>query len=637
MHSHRSPRFENLLWALRDVLSEDPDGQLTAKFIDQDLGTTLADTSWSAGSTAFVNEPTSDPVEVPRRLSSSSYSSSPSPSPSVTSYSNTTSDTNELLNDHQSCLDNSQVHDIIDPDTTCPLLQQPDTHLQNGISTISHTRPLISSSLAIEGENEVQPLESACLLPRDDLPSPVEASYLQLANFAPEYIDDGMDIRHPSTPLALSPPRNPLTSTFAIKASTFGTPNVHAHSPSLTASIRQYPTLPGGESDIKSTYDSNLDSPQIHSIPTMGQDAPAIARTLFSIFPDRSDGQGFFKSDQIGHRTEERAKRVSVEEDIEEKKSEESAEEKGGKDDVSFGSEIAHLYHEGVDMVNYHENSSQLEVDASIKYSSRFSSRDLCSSRIESIRQTDSKPSVVSDIQVSRSSRNDAKHVELASRQSSTTFEALPDSFALTSRMLFHDQTVSLSTAQEISTVPHANSAPAPDEQKEAVVIGDESNTNKDIQSAHPGPPREDKQPWEGGLSTSLYEADSEFFSSSLRESTSSIELQDYRSDNVTPEELSSISTPLSSTREKILTPSSPEGPNRMICDGSSLFKSPLHSQHPFSNSSHIKGTEHLDDESESQDNSRSHLVSSLGDNESRKVPFGWRNSLASVSKSLFS
>ena len=634
MCSPRSPRFENLLWALRDILSEHPDGQPTAKSIDQDVKMTLADTSRSAGSTAFVNEPSSDPVEVPRKLSSSSSSSSPSSSTSVTSYLNTTSDTNELLDDQQSCIDNSQVHDIIDPDTTCPLLQQ---HLQNGISTICTSSHTLTSS-SIEDGNEAQPLESACLLTRDDLPSPVEIPYLHLAKSNPEYIDDDMDIRHPSTPLALSPPLNPLTSTFAIQASTSSAPNVHAHSPLLTASFGQYPTIPGGESDIKSTHDSDLDSPQTHSIPTMGQDADATAKTLFSIFPDRSDGQGFFKNGQFGHGAES-VKGVFVEEDIivQEKKSEESAEEKGGEDDVSFGSEIEHLYHEGVDMVNYHgdENSSRPEADASIRYSSCSSSRDLCSSRIESVRKTDSKPSVISDIQVSRSSRNE--HVEPASRRSSTTFGALPDSFALTSRMLFHDQTVSLSTAQESSTVPHANSASVPSEQNEAVVIGDESNTNQDIQLAHPGPPREDRQPWEGGPLTSLYEADSEFSSSSLRESASSIEAQDYRSDNVTPEESSSISTPLSSTREKILTPSSPEGPNYMMCDGSSLLKSPLHSQHPFSNSSYIKGIEHLNDESQSQNNSQNHLVSSLGDSESSKVPFGWRDSLASVSKSLFS
>ena len=634
MCSPRSPRFENLLWALRDILSEHPDGQPTAKSIDQDVKMTLADTSRSAGSTAFVNEPSSDPVEVPRKLSSSSSSSSPSSSTSVTSYLNTTSDTNELLDDQQSCIDNSQVHDIIDPDTTCPLLQQ---HLQNGISTICTSSHTLTSS-SIEDGNEAQPLESACLLTRDDLPSPVEIPYLHLAKSNPEYIDDDMDIRHPSTPLALSPPLNPLTSTFAIQASTSSAPNVHAHSPLLTASFGQYPTIPGGESDIKSTHDSDLDSPQTHSIPTMGQDADATAKTLFSIFPDRSDGQGFFKNGQFGHGAES-VKGVFVEEDIivQEKKSEESAEEKGGGDDVSFGSEIEHLYHEGVDMVNYHgdENSSRPEADASIRYSSCSSSRDLCSSRIESVRKTDSKPSVISDIQVSRSSRNE--HVEPASRRSSTTFGALPDSFALTSRMLFHDQTVPLSTAQESSTVPHANSASVPSEQNEAVVIGDESNTNQDIQLAHPGPPREDRQPWEGGPLTSLYEVDSEFSSSSLRESASSIEAQDYRSDNVTPEESSSISTPLSSTREKILTPSSPEGPNYMMCDGSSLLKSPLHSQHPFSNSSYIKGIEHLNDESQSQNNSQNHLVSSLGDSESSKVPFGWRDSLASVSKSLFS
>jgi len=496
-------------------------------------------------------------------------------------------------------------------------------------------RPLTSSF--IEDENEAQSLKSACLLTRDDLPSPVQIPYLHLAKFAPEYIDDDMDIRHPSTPLALSPPRNPLTSPFAIQASTSSTPNVYAHSP-LTASFGQYPTLPGGGSDIKSAHDSDLDSPQTHSIPTMGQDTHATAKTLFSIFSDRSDGQGFLKNDQFGLRAEERAKGVSVEEDIivQERKSEESAEEKGGED-VSF--EIEHLYHEGVDMVNYHggENSCRPEADASIRYSSRSSSRDLCSSRIESVRQTDPKPSVISDIQVSRSSQNDAEYVKPASRRSSTTFQALPDSFALTSRMLFHDQTVKLSTVQEISAVPHAISASASGKQKEALVIGDESHNNKDIQSAHPGPPREDGQPWEGGPLTLLYEADSELSSSSLRESASSIEVQDYRSDNVTPEESSSISTPLSSTREKILTPSSPEGPNHMMCDGSSLLKSPLHSQHPFSNSSYIKGIEHLNEESESQDDSRSHLVSSLGDNESRKVPFGWRNSLASVSKLLFS
>jgi len=544
---------------------------------------------------------------------------------------NTSSDSNEL-DDQQSCVNNSQIHDIIDPDIKCFVLQQPDTHLQNGISairTISCTRPLISNSLATEDENEAQPLGSTCLLTRDDLPSPVDISHSQLAYFAPEYIGDGMDMWHQSTPLALSPPQNPLISTFAVQASTFGNPNVHAYFPRLTAFIGRYPTPPGGESDIKSTQDSNLDSPEFHPIPTMGQDAPADAKTLFSIFSDRSDGQGF-KNDQTGHRTEERAKGVSVEEDIiaQEKKSEESAEEKGGEE-TFFGSEIEHLYHEGVGMVNYHsaENLSRMEVNASIKYSSHSSSRDLCSSRIESVRQTDSRPSVISDIQISRS---DAEHVEPASRRSSPTFEVLPDSFVLTSRMLFHNQPVSLSTAQEHLTAPQANFASAPDEQKEVVVIGDESDTNKDIQPAHPGPPREDGQPWEGGLLTSLYETDSEF-SSSLRESASSIEVQEYRydngSDNVTPEEVSSISTSLSSTQEKVLTPCSPEGP---MCNSS--LKSPLHPQHSFLDSSHIKGIEHIND-SESQDNSRSHFVSSLGDNESRKVPFGWRNS---VSKSLF-
>ena len=178
-----------------------------------------------------------------------------------------------------------------------------------------------------------------------------------------------------------------------------------------------------------------------------------------------------------------------------------------------------------------------------------------------------------------------------------------------------------------------------PVEQKEPVLIGNKFNVSEGIRLAYPGFPK-DTQPGEGGPLTSLYEAYSDFSSSPRPESASSVEVRDYRSIDVTPEESSSISTPLSFTRERVFTPSSGDGPNHIMYNDSLLLSSPLHSQHSYSTSSYVNGIGHLNDEPKGQDiiRSSSHPVSStsLGRDRSRKVPLGWRNSLASVSKSLF-
>lgn len=593
--SPRSPRFENLLWALRDVLIEDPDDQPAPKFMDQDAKATLVNISWSAGSAAFVNESTSGPEEK--------YSPS----------SSSISDTNvRLFDDRQSFVNNSQTHDNISINT-------------------------VSSSPAAESES---------LLTRDDFPPPVEISHLELANFAPastdmtECIDDDMGTSHPPIPLALSPPQSSLTST---QISPFGSPSERVLSPCITPFIRQHLTLPGGESDIESTHDSDLDSPKLHPIPTAGQVAPAIPGAFFNVFTDRSNGQEVVEnvSDQIEHRTEEKAKGDAAKEDtiVQEKKGEERIADKG-REGVSFGSEIERLYFEGDDMANYNDtrNPSRPEVHTSISHFRCTSSRDLCSSRIESFRQTDTGSSVISDVQVSRSTQSDAEYVKPTNQRCSTT----PEAPLLTSRMFFHKQETQAilpSTTQESSTAPHTSSASVPVEQKEPVLIGNKFNVSEGIRLAYPGFPK-DTQPGEGGPLTSLYEAYSDFSSSPRPESASSVEVRDYRSIDVTPEESSSISTPLSFTQERVFTPSSGDGPNHIMYNDSLLLSSPLHSQHSYSTSSYVNGIGHLNDEPKGQDiiRSSSHPVSStsLGRDRSRKVPLGWRNSLASVSKSLF-
>lgn len=589
--SPRSPRFENLLWALRDVLIEDPDDQPAPKFMDQDAKATLVNISWSAGSAAFVNESTSGPEEK--------YSPS----------SSSISDTNvRLFDDRQSFVNNSQTHDNISINT-------------------------VSSSPAAESES---------LLTRDDFPPPVEISHLELANFAPastdmtECIDDDMGTSHPPIPLALSPSQSSLTST---QISPFGSPSERVLSPCITPFIRQHLTLPGGESDIESTHDS----PKLHPIPTAGQVAPAIPGAFFNVFTDRLNGQEVVEnvSDQIEHRTEEKAKGDAAKEDtiVQEKKGEERIADKG-REGVSFGSEIERLYFEGDDMANYNDtrNPSRPEVHTSISHFRCTSSRDLCSSRIESFRQTDTGSSVISDVQVSRSTQSDAEYVKPTNQRCSTT----PEAPLLTSRMFFHKQETQAilpSTTQESSTAPHTSSASVPVEQKEPVLIGNKFNVSEGIRLAYPGSPK-DTQPGEGGPLTSLYEAYSDFSSSPRPESASSVEVRDYRSIDVTPEESSSISTPLSFTQERVFTPSSGDGPNHIMYNDSLLLSSPLHSQHSYSTSSYVNGIGHLNDEPKGQDiiRSSSHPVSStsLGRDRSRKVPLGWRNSLASVSKSLF-
>ncbi len=152
---------------------------------------------------------------------------------------------------------------------------------------------------------------------------------------------------------------------------------------------------------------------------------------------------------------------------------------------------------------------------------------------------------------------------------------------------------------------------------------------NNSARLAYLEPDDEDRS-GDGGSFSSLYAAYSDL-SSPVQESALSIEAHEYRSTDATPGESSSVSTPLSSRHERIFTPPPPDGHTRMAMGEP---PSPLPARHAISlsrRSSRLSSPYGIPPENGNEVASVDGVSSPVSTGESRKVPFGWRNSLVSV------
>jgi hypothetical protein len=613
--------------ALKDVLGEDPEDDLAVGPADQDVTVSMTNTSWSAGSTTFVDE-------VPEK-------SSPPPSPSQPT---APFDTNEpMLDDQHSFVHNSQVHDNLDSDARSPPLQQPDTASQNDTPGIHNhapfTQPLINtinSSPVTEKDRRGHYAEPVHSIARDDLLSPVEISHLQLTNFARASMDmtEYDDAWRPPFPPALSSPRSPApTSTFELLASPFGSPSARVLSPRLSAFIgRHSRSTSGVEVETQSAHDSDLDSPQAHPVPTPAQVSSAAlpAELLFDVLANGPDGTeacaNIILGEAAGLLLEEAGKISAGKDNVKE--------EEGGKDqnddkatgDISCGP-TSQRYAEGSDVTaiyNHTQQATQQEVQPVTNRSSRSSTRSRRSRQLEFCKDETTVTSF------------NARH---SVNQHSSLAESLPSSVPLTSKApLLSERIPEPLLSSNPQEIPSSDSDKIHFPVLGKLTSESESCVNGNVGLAYPEPTEQDER---GDLSefTSLYGAYSDHSSSPPQESASSIELQDYRSTDITLGESSSISTPLSFDRERIFIPPSPEYRNPLMRNDSRSSHSPLGSQHPFSMSSRgsrigsplgvrpelrngIDGVDDLKSPTSSEDST------------SRKVPFGWRHSLVSVSTS---
>jgi hypothetical protein len=274
----RSPRLSGLLFALRDVIGDDPNDVL------EEDGETSFDNSenWSSNLPTLTNpvgfghysqtdDTDSDSVrssESPTILSDEdSFIPSPSLDQNSSSLFPPPGDISNSV-DHSGSPLTVRSGDVGEDDTlSLPLTSSQDIP---GTPTIQATSP-----------DAIQRLEiSSTTIPQfNDLLSPVELSSLRLSIFSNragnptpatdgDSIDSGYaDAWKGPAPLLMSPPRSPsLGSTFDLLASPFRPPSSHILSPRLSAFIRRSPSSPfntefADNNEEEEPTDLSLDSP----------------------------------------------------------------------------------------------------------------------------------------------------------------------------------------------------------------------------------------------------------------------------------------------------------------------------------------------------------------------------------------
>lgn len=167
-------------------------------------------------------------------------------------------------------------------------------------------------------------------------------------------------------------------------------------------------------------------------------------------------------------------------------------------------------------------------------------------------------------------------------------------------------------------------------EEEDSESIGSGTDFNNTVRLAYLEPGDEDRS-GDGGSFTSLYAAYSDT-SSPVQGSTLSIGAHEYRSTDTTPGESSGVSTPLSFTHEQVFTTPPPEGRSRTAVGESPSPLAPRHSMSLSRRSSGLSSPYSIPPESGSGIANLDDVNSPVSAGESRKVPFGWRNSLISVS-----
>jgi hypothetical protein len=219
---HRSPRMSDLLFALRDVIGDDPDDPL--------------------GGTTFINDSNAS------RESNSTSAASLHSHEDETTVGDSGSPAMDAVNTTPA--DNATL--CVPPESHSSRNSSPDTeHLP-----VYHTESTDTS----------------------DLLSPVILSQLNLTAFAQfdstssskdgDSIDSGYaDSWTAPQPFAKTPPRSPLYSTFDLLSSPFGPPSSRVLSPRLSAFITRPPASPFGTSlsAVDDPADLSLDSPEKES------------------------------------------------------------------------------------------------------------------------------------------------------------------------------------------------------------------------------------------------------------------------------------------------------------------------------------------------------------------------------------
>ena len=276
----RSPRLSGLLFALRDVIGDDPDDA------PEEEGDTSFDDSenWSSNLPTLTNpvgfghysqpdDTESDDVKPSESTTIPSDEDSFVPSPSLNQNSSSLfAPPGDISNsvDHSGSPLTVRSGDVGEDDTlSLPLTSSQDIP---GTPTIQATQ---SSPDAIQRLDT-----SSTTIPQfNDLLSPVELSSLRLSIFSnraanPSLATDGDSIdsgyadawKGPAS-LLMSPPRSPsLSSTFDLLASPFRSPSSHILSPRLSAFMRRSPSSPFNTEfpdnhEEEEPTDLSLDSP----------------------------------------------------------------------------------------------------------------------------------------------------------------------------------------------------------------------------------------------------------------------------------------------------------------------------------------------------------------------------------------
>lgn len=276
----RSPRLSGLLFALRDVIGDDPDDA------PEEEGDTSFDDSenWSSNLPTLTNpvgfghysqpdDTESDGVRSSENTTIPFDEDSSIPSPSLAQNSSSLfAPPGDISNsvDHSGSPLTVRSGDVGEDDTlSLPLTSSQDIP---GTPTIQATQ---SSPDAIQRVDT----SSSTIAQFNDLLSPVELSSLRLSIFSnraanPSPATDGDSIdsgyadawKGPAS-LLMSPPRSPsLSSTFDLLASPFRSPSSHILSPRLSAFIRRSPSSPFNTEfpdnhEEEEPTDLSLDSP----------------------------------------------------------------------------------------------------------------------------------------------------------------------------------------------------------------------------------------------------------------------------------------------------------------------------------------------------------------------------------------
>ena len=276
----RSPRLSGLLFALRDVIGDDPDDAL-----EEDGDTSFNDSeNWSSNLPTLTNpvgfghysqpeDTESDGVRSSENTTIPFDEDSSIPSPSLAQNSSSLfAPPGDISNsvDHSGSPLTVRSGDVGEDDTlSLPLTSSQDIP---GTPTIQATQ---SSPDAIQRLDT----SSITIAQFNDLLSPVELSSLRLSIFSnraanPSPATDGDSIdsgyadawKGPAS-LLMSPPRSPsLSSTFDLLASPFRSPSSHILSPRLSAFMRRSPSSPFNTEfpdnhEEEEPTDLSLDSP----------------------------------------------------------------------------------------------------------------------------------------------------------------------------------------------------------------------------------------------------------------------------------------------------------------------------------------------------------------------------------------